>query len=255
MMFPVFLHAQILAIEDFDYGTTDNADILIVGGASSKLTKHAGDQAPAYVATSLVHPNFVNIGIGGSIAIKRATAAANGNPGINDGDVSIAFENQTSGFVYAAFLVNISKAMTTSSGNGDYFFHFMNGTSGFVARILTKVDENGKLLFGLNKTTTGETTIYTAMPYAFNTTYLLLVKYSFNTASNEDDQVDLFINPDVNAAVEPKADLTFTGGVDNRIINRIGIRQGSNTATATLDHIIVAKNWADFKIKKKTSTK
>ena len=232
LLMPFLAIAQDLVTEDFNYGSSANTDITTV--ASSQWARHSGAQGPQYVTTSLSYANFSNPGIGGAMSFTK------GASGINDGDVNISFTPQTSGSVYAAFLVSFTSVTAT----GDYFFNFMNSGSGFVARTFVKNDGSGNISFGLNKaSTTG--TVYTSAIYSLNTTYLIVIKYTFNTGSTTDDQVDLFVNPTVPPGTEPTPNLTFTTGTDNASINQIAIRQGSNTPDGIVDHMVVSNSWTE----------
>ena len=63
------------------------------------------------------------------------------------------------------------------------------------------------LAFGVSKGS--NTADYTPFNYSLNTTYLIVVKYTFNTGSTTDDEVKLWINP-VLDGTEPPSDLTQT---------------------------------------------
>ncbi len=155
-------------------------------------------------------------------------------------DDNRAFTAQTAGSVYCSFLVNVAAAKTA----GDYFLHF--GSSSFHGRVWCKRDASNNLAFGLSKFST--TASYTGFTYALNTTYLVVVKYTFNTGSTTDDVVSLFINPVVGGAEpSPTVTLTETASTDATSLAAIALRQGTATdaPNAVLDGIRVGTTWSD----------
>src|SRR5207249_1747715 len=88
--------------------------------------------------------------------------------------------------VYAAALVNISSAQAT----GDYFFNLLNTSSTFAGRVFVKLASAGVINFGLGKSSTPT---YSSTSFALNTTYLIVVKYTFNTGSSTDDLNSLWV--------------------------------------------------------------
>lgn len=237
-VFPALTQAQVLLTEDFDYGTTANADFTTTN--TNWLKSATLVNPPKYNATGLVYEGFSTTGLGGAINIKNNTI----------GTVSLPLTGpQNSGSVYAAFLVKITSEAV--SNNGEYFFTLVNGASNFLTRVFVKNDGTN-LFFGLNKTTIGATTTYTNNSYAYGTTYLMVVKYTFNSESKTDDVAALYINPSFNSKTEPTPDLVNNFGNDVKEINGLAlIQKGPNTPSALIDHIVVAKNWTDLVPNKK----
>ena len=85
-------------------------------------------------------------------------------------------------------------------------------------------DSSGKLAFGVSKSSTAPN--YTKAVYSYNTTYLLVVKYVFNTASDTDDAVDLFVNPPLNAPEHSPTVSAPSGENDAAGMGAIVLRQG-----------------------------
>lgn len=82
--------------------------------------------------------------------------------------------------------------------------------------------------------TVSASVVYTPFDYSLNTTYLVVVKYTFNSTTTTDDEVKLWINPVLNGT-EPAADLTQTDtGIDALSLGMFALRQGSTTSAATL---------------------
>ena len=159
-------------------------------------------------------------------------------------DTNRTFATTSSGSVYAAFLVNASAAQTA----GDYFFHLNQSTTIFYGRVYIKKDSaSAKFAFGLGKS--NETTPqYTGFNYDIGTTYLVVVKYTFNTGTTTDDTLNLYVNPSLGGS-EPSASLgpVNTTNADSTGLIAVGLRQGSaaNAATVKVDGIRIATTWAE----------
>ncbi|MFY7889038.1 MAG: T9SS type A sorting domain-containing protein [Spirosomataceae bacterium] len=156
----------------------------------------------------------------------------------------------SSGSVYLSFLVNVSAAKTA----GDYFIHLIQGTTSsgtFYPRIFVKSVTDG-IQFGISKTSTAAATIaYTSKTYSLNTTYLVVVRYTFNTGSTTDDTAELFVNNSFTSNTEPsKSDwlAAIDTPTDATSLGMIALRQGNatNAANLTLDRIRVGATWTSI---------
>lgn len=183
-------------------------------------------------ATGLTYTNYGSSNIGNALAIRNTGQ-----------DVYRTFTQQNSPTtVYASFLVNVSAAQS-----GDYFFAFAPsaGSTTYRARTFVKASVNsGFINFGISNSGTVN---YNSTPtdYPINTTHLVVVKYTFTSATSATAQI--FINP--NTTSEPSlSEVSFT---DNTVanapadINSFSIRQGtlSNAPTLVMDGIRIATNW------------
>jgi hypothetical protein len=161
-------------------------------------------------------------------------------------DNNHAFTGQTTGAVYAAFMINVA----TSQATGDYLFHFFDGpiaSNIFRGRVFVKKDvSTTNYAFGIQVGSAASAS-YTGFTFTPGSTHLLVVKYSF-VPGTTNDVVSLFVDPVINCN-EPNATLTTTDASQTDAVNLDGvaIRQGSssNAATAQIDGIRVATNWAD----------
>ncbi len=159
-------------------------------------------------------------------------------------DVGKFFKAVTTGSVYMSFLVNVSAAQA-----GDNFIGIMNGLGpnpGVAARAFIKKSGKG-FVFGLGKSA------ITSIPYentvrTFGTTYLVVVKYTFNNENTTDDIVDMWVNPVLGAAATTPQ-LSMGAGVNDAGSGLTGacLRQGNpNTApTLQIDGIRIGSTW-DF---------
>jgi predicted extracellular nuclease/DNA/RNA endonuclease YhcR with UshA esterase domain len=209
-----------LVEENFTYGATPGDLTTISGGV---WVAHSGATVGPvqYVATGLSMPGYGSSGVGGA-----ATIATTGSE-----DVNRSFTNQTSGVVYFAALVNISTART-----GDYFFHVSDASTGFRARVFAR-NSDGVLQYGLSPST--GTGTYATDAFAYNTTYLVVVKYDANSGDSS-----LYVL-DAVTSTEPATALVSLTGTAGQAVQRVAIRQGTNTPAATIDGVRVANTWED----------
>ncbi len=218
------ISATILLVqEDFDYTANDNIT------AHGWIAHSGGGTSPIKVQSpGLSFGSYASSGIGLS-----ASVAANGE------DDNKPFASQTSGSVYAAFMVNASAATT----GGEYFFHFNQGDTIFYGRVFLKRDASSNLAFGLSKNS--EAANYSGFTYSLNTTYLVVLKYTFN-GSAQDDAVALYINP-TSGGLEPSptiGPITFAN-TDATGLIAVSLRQGSSFPNVLVDGIRVGTTWAD----------
>lgn len=155
---------------------------------------------------------------------------------------------QNTGSVYAFFLVRVDTVRTT----GDYFCSFLPSTSAtnFLCRVYARKMQSSaqKFAFGISKTTTTGGVQWSDTVYTKGTTYLLVMKYAFNSGSNTDDEVSLFIFSSGVPSSEPSPTLgPLTGtGTDGNDIGRFAIRQGAESSAPNLkiDEIFIGNSWS-----------
>jgi hypothetical protein len=203
--------------------------------ASSYLTSHgwtahsAGGTSPVQVTTpGLTSSGYASGNIGNAI-----TLATSGE------DLNRTFTSQPTGStIYYSALVNVASAQT-----GGYFLHLALSpvATTFGGCIWAKTDGAGGVLFSVSPSTTAPST-YTGS-YSLSTTYLLVVRYTFNSSSQT---ADLFINPSLTSALPGTPDATTTvatSGPSN--IGGVCLRQGSSSSApvVTIDGIRVGTSW------------
>lgn len=226
--------SQILFTENFSYTSGDSL-------TANGWLRHSGSQGQILVATpGLTYSGYVLSNIGNSARLDTV-----GSSGI---DVNKPTIPDSTNSVYASFMVNVSYASTT----GDYFFHVGNTTLGsiFRGKVFAK-DSLGALRLGISKLS--NTGTYSPVAYNYNTTYLIIIKYKFNTGSAIDDEVSMFIfsasipvSEPGSPTVGPLTDATPTGDLNN--VGTVALRQGTNTARQILliDGIRVFKSWGNL---------
>jgi hypothetical protein len=154
----------------------------------------------------------------------------------------------SSGDVYVSFLASVS-----ATGTGDYFLGISPSSTqtNYYTRFFAKTSGGGYVV-GVRKNNESNTG-YGATVLSYNTTYLFVVKYSFNTASTTDDLIDLFVFadptlpasepgvPEVSDYAEPlKTDITDIGFIT--------LRQGGGAIAPvlSLDGVRIVRNWSDL---------
>lgn len=145
--------------------------------------------------------------------------------------------------VYLSCLVSVSNATAA----GDYFLHLANGplsTSYYRGRIFVRKATDNSIQFGVSGSGAAATAAFTTTSYALNTTYLLLLRYSFDETGS---QADLFLNPDLsgrtNYRVLATADASYTETGSSAAppnIGTVALRQSVASMVMTVDGINVA---------------
>lgn len=223
--------AQVNLIENFDYPAGDTL------GAHG-WTSFSGGSTNALTVTSpgLTYTGYSGSGIGNAVTV-RSTGQDAYKPLTNP---------DSTGTAYISFMVRIDSAKT----NGDYFFALLptTSTTNYASRLYVK-DSNNAVKFGLIKSTTsGGALFYTSGTYQYGVTYLIVVKYVFNTGSSTDDEMFLHVltSPSL-PATEPTPVVGPVTGTQNDMTNfgRVALRQGtaSNAPVLVLDGIKVTKTW------------
>ncbi len=211
-------------IENFDYPAGDT-----IGShgwtAFSGTTNNIPVKSPG-----LVYTNYAQSGIGNCATMYRSSLDYYKN--FTGSDIS-------SGSVYMSYMVKVDSA----AGTGDYFTALLpqSSTTNYFARLFAK-DTLGGLTFGISKSSISASNLPawgTPGGLSYGTTYLLVVKYTFNTGTNTDDEVSLFVftSPNVPAVepVTPYAGPVTTTQTDAAGLGRVALRQGSFALAAILD--------------------
>ena len=184
------------------------------------------------LSPGLVFPSYIGSGIGNAAFVSTT----------GEDDSSVIVPLQTTGSVYASFMLRVDFAQAT----GDYFFALSTTGNAFDARVYVRLSGSG---FNLGITKANEATInYGPAVYNYGTTYLVIDKYQFNGGLN-DDQVSLFVFD--STMTVPSTEPVPTIGpisatsVDAINISRVILRQGSaaNAARIVIDGIYIDNSW------------
>lgn len=225
---PPLAPSSALLVEDFNYS------------ANSAINTHGwsvyGASTPTILVTlpGLSYPGYASSGIG-----NAATLTPSGE------DDYKSFTSQSTGSIYAAALVNVSTAGTSSS---ECFFHFgpTSSDTTLYGRVYFKKDSSSNnFAFGISKA--NGTPVFTPFSYALNTTYLIVVKYSFVASGGNNDTAALFVNPTMSTTEAlPTIVSTDTVPFDAAKIDSVGLRQAATNLNMTIDGIRVATTWAEL---------
>ncbi len=218
---------DLLLYEPFDYPAGDNI-------SAHGWTAHsgAGTNPPKVISPGLSFGGY------------KAKAANACSLFVNGEDDNRSFNPQSSGAVYASFLVSVDSAQYP----GDYFLHLSTSpldNAYYVGRVYVKRDAAYNLAFGLAKAAEGAK--YSDSIYARKTTYLLVLKYIFFSGA-ANDSVSLYV---IGGAIPPNEPATPTlgpfGAVSNdpNSIGTVALRQGTagNAAVLKVDEIKVGTSW------------
>jgi hypothetical protein len=208
-------------VDNFDYTA---GDLLTNNGWSSH--SGTGTQAVTVNSGGLSFPGYNLSSIGNAALLDN-----------NGEDINRTFTQQTSGAVYAAFMVNVQ---TVSAG---YFLHFAGNPVGSTYRGKVFVDATNH--FGVsvgNNTGTYATSTFTA-----NSTYLLVLKYEI-VAGTSNDLVSLYVFNSTPPSTEPS--IPAVGPLSDATLPdlnpaSIALRQYSSTQNYLIDGIRIAGTWAD----------
>lgn len=209
----------LLMEEDFDFAIGSN-----VVGQNGWVLGTAGTNSVTVSEEGLTYPDYSN----------TAGKAASFVP-LSD-RIQKTFEGTQIGSYYYSFLINVS-----SAGSGEFFAGLFSANA-FRGRVYLKEDGAG-FQFGLVKTTTGTVTYTSGTPFSFGTTYLVVVKYDF-IAGNGNDQVSLFINPDLTAKSPGDPDIGPLADAGNDVSANVFAIQGrNNSGNFMLDGLRIATTW------------
>jgi len=226
------VNAQSIFSENFNYTAGDSI------GAHGWVSFSGSVNNILVVSPGLTYTGYPLSGIG--------NAARLSNNGIDAYKLFLTNDSVTSGSVYTAFMVKIDTAKT-----GDYFFTMNPPSSNttFDPRVFVK-DSSGTLSFGINKGPNASAAMYGANGFAYGTTYLVIVKYKFNTGSTTDDEVTLYVftSPSlpVTEPTTPYVGPYTSTTTDVSGLAKIVLRQGSvaSAPSLTIDGINVSRSWA-----------
>ncbi len=233
-------------VENFAYTSTGNIanDTLTnpsLGGVIWK--KHSGSGGGiSYNPTPLSYSGYSGSAVGGAINFAHIVSTSRE-------DANAAIGTFNSGSVYASFLINFSAVPASTA---DYQVHFGGTTgstvTGFFGRFFVKTGATSGTTYNLGIAKNSTSTIsYSTSEFTLNTTYLVVIKYTFNTGSTTDDVCSMYVFSSGIPATEPSlADAVSTDATtDATSIASLCIRQGtgSTNAVGVLDGIRVSNGW------------
>ena len=217
-----------LLVEDFDYTA---GDLLTTKGWN--LTGTSTTNPMVVTSPGLIFAGYVGSNIGLSAGVNNTGQ-----------DLNKLFTAQTSGSVYASFLVNA----TATSAAGDYFFHFYDPTAATAFRARTFITaEAGQMKVGLTFNAASAPTNMTTL-LNFGETYLFVAKYIINDGALN-DQVSLYVfKAGDNFSTEPTTPTIgpLVGTATDIVPTGIAIRQFDAAQRITVDGFRVKTSWSEL---------
>lgn len=220
--------AATLLTEEFPFTGALNANGWSVhsGGGSNALTTTAGLTFSGYSNNS---GNAVSVSNLGGEDVNKGFDAISSN-----GDV-----------IYSSVLIKVTDTSTTRSG--DNVFHIGNRTdaatfTSFSSRLYVKI-ASGNVNFGTSNTST---VTYNSTNFQKNVPILVIMKYTLNTAGNDEVKLWAFTaSMPTTEAAAGAALITNVSTAGQDAINAVGIRQGSNlnSVACVLDGIRIGTTW------------
>ncbi|MCC7159774.1 MAG: T9SS type A sorting domain-containing protein [Ignavibacteria bacterium] len=220
--------SQIILTENFEYPAGDS------------LTAHGWTWINSYVNRVLVatgnltYAGYVNSPVGEFVRLHNTGQ-----------DVYRQNDSIYNANAYYSYLIRVDSVSAT----GDYFSALLpnSSTSNYTMRTFIKSAGAG-FQIGISKST--EAATYAPTTYNLATTYLVVVKYTFNTGTNQDDQLSLFVFSGAIPGSEPAPSAgPITGAsTDSPNISRFVLRQGTaaNAPVLDIDAIKVFRTWGNL---------
>jgi hypothetical protein len=262
----VSIAQSIIFSENFNYPTAVTGDS-IGGGLGTNTAfgdpawkKHSGTatggRCVKYVSTPLTYTGYSGSGIGGSASFQHTVGSADINGYLG--------QSISTGSVYAAFMLRVDSTGGGTAANCDYSLHFADlygavSISNFRNRLFICEGSTPltKFKIGISKGSSSTLTaaqitagalapVFDATEYNVGSTYLCILKYTFNTGSTTDDAMSLFVFSGSLPLVEPTPNVTLTDAAfsDLTQIQSFCIRQGSIGRTlAAIGGIRVFTTW------------
>ena len=254
--FMASVSGQAILKENFE-GYANNADLEVAYDASGNSYNYATDWYPCFKAAdrtgvssvvmvgALTYADYISSGIGKSVVFS-ADALAN-----RISTRRVLLDGGLTNKLYVSFLVNITGAQTSIR---DFFTFEGSTTSSFTrGRVFAEIDVvEGveELKFGVSKNSSSSSVV-TINPtiYAPNTTYLMVVVYEVLEGDNN-DQISIYVNPDMSGNEAANSSLKVTSSNEDNIANsdysstaKIGINIRQRGVGAKIGGIRVSNDW------------
>jgi hypothetical protein len=191
---------------------------------------------------SLSYANYPASGSGNKVNIVASTASSQ--------DVYRQFATQTTGTVYAAFLVNVTDTAglaAATSSSGDYFAGFLPSTSTSTYRCNIAIKTGSvadTIVFGVRPhSTTDASATFDGIDRPVATTYLIVLSYTFDPVNP--DVCRMWVNPPTGPSEPISGPNVTVATTDIASIARFALRQDSDTPNAAIDGLQVGTSWAD----------
>ncbi len=147
--------------------------------------------------------------------------------------------------VYVGMVIKITAAQSAPED----FFRVMSNANNYNTTFRLLVTPGGAgFNVGIKKGGTSNATVFTTGGYAYNSSHLVILKYTQN-AGTSDDELKVFVDPTYLGGEPATASALTISGVDQSgSIDRMVFRQNFNTGMPTgfISLVSVAKTWEDL---------
>ncbi len=163
---------------------------------------------------------------------------------VSDQDgVGTSFNSVNSGSIYLFILCQFSNVPTTSSD----FIRLLGGSNYNTSCRIYLKDASGGFNAGIGKGSLSGTYNSSGPTFLdYNVPHLLVMKYTFKTASSADDVVTLYVDPDMSQGEPTSHEILTAGGTDATLIDRLCFPYNSpNKPTGFIGVVKVSTTWTD----------
>ena len=232
--------SQNLFVDDFNYPVRDSLE----GIGNWNPTGINTSNNVKVISPGLTYTGYSGSGIGNCVSMNNATSG---------GDVVYHnFTDQTTGNLYMAFMFSVDSMSSTASYGYNIGFNPMGGQTNHNTLLYIQKITSSTFNFGINKNS-GTAAVYSTNTYNTNTTYLIVLKYSFVSGTNN-DSVKVFIFSSGVPASEPSVPAAFSAtGADVSDIGQVILsnsyaQNGLKYSSVKVDGIRVGTTWATSKL-------
>lgn len=169
------------------------------------------------ISSNISYPNFGN-------ATQALLCSDTTNLQTQDGPGKSLGSTITSGSVYLSVLINCYQQNGT--GTNKQIVRLMDNSTNVPCRLFVKNASGGAVNFGISKTSSATT--WSTSSYGTNQDHLIIIKYKYNSGSTTNDEVSIFIDPDLSLP-EPAPSFSITGNTDATSITRMVFPWNSNS--------------------------
>ena len=228
------LYSQNLFKDDFNYSVLDSLD-----GTGGWVRNGVNTVSNVKVKSpGLSYPGYAGSGTGNTAFLSN----------IGEGDnVYHNFSPQNSGKVYMSYMIRVDSMTATATNGYNICFNQSTGGTFFNTRLYTRRVSATTFNFGIRKSLT---TSYSSTVYNTNTTYLVVVKYSFVNGIDNDSAKMYVFNSGV-PATEPSVPNAFAAdsidmvNIGSVILTNSYAQNGSlKSSSVKIDGIRVGSSWA-----------
>lgn len=259
-LMPSAAWGDLLLNENFDYAT---GNLYQCGKAAAPTTpKEMGWIKYSTNAQNPIQVVNTPLTYTGYLSNNTGKAAKLQNLSTTDEDLALAFTDDaiTSGAIYTSFLIKVANASSANTyfltfigntaSNSDWMTNDGKATSEKARVFILAGSDASHFKLGVNKDQATVQAAETTGDYACSETHLVVLKYQFNSGSN-DDVVSMWVDP-TNLTSEPITTFSSTRTADatTRGLMGVELRQGQAyskyIADITIDALRVATTWADL---------